>query len=35
MMRESYSQQHMQFDEPAASHAVNRALENSRLAGIY
>ncbi|MGC2745397.1 MAG: GNAT family N-acetyltransferase [Candidatus Angelobacter sp.] len=35
VMREFYSQQHMQFDEQAASHAVNRALENSRLAEIY
>ncbi|HSK44729.1 MAG TPA: GNAT family N-acetyltransferase [Candidatus Binatia bacterium] len=35
MMREFYAQQHMQFDEAAASHAVNRALENPDLAQIY
>lgn len=35
MMREFYSQQQMQFDEVAASHAVNRALEKPDLAQIY
>jgi len=35
MMREFYSQQEMRFDEPAASQAVNRALENPELAQIY
>ncbi|HEY2915309.1 MAG TPA: GNAT family N-acetyltransferase [Candidatus Angelobacter sp.] len=35
MMREFYSQQEMRFDESAASHAVNRALENPDLAQIY
>lgn len=35
MMREFYSQQEMHFDEPAASQAVNRALENPDLAQIY
>ena len=35
MMREFYGQQQMQFDESAASHAVNRALENPDLAQIY
>ncbi|MGB9119621.1 MAG: GNAT family N-acetyltransferase [Candidatus Angelobacter sp.] len=35
MMREFYSQQHMQFDEPAASSAVTRALSNPDLAQIY
>jgi GNAT superfamily N-acetyltransferase len=35
LMREFYSQQHMQFDEPAASHAVSRALDNPDLAQIY
>lgn len=35
MMREFYGQQHMQFDEAAASRAVNRALENPDLAQIY
>jgi GNAT superfamily N-acetyltransferase len=35
MMREFYSQQEMRFDEPAASQAVNRALENPDLAQIY
>jgi ribosomal protein S18 acetylase RimI-like enzyme len=35
MMREFYSQQQMQFDEPAASSAVNRALSNPDLAQIY
>lgn len=34
-MREFYSQQEMRFDESAASHAVNRALENPDLAQIY
>lgn len=35
MMREFYGQQHMQFDEAAASRAVNRVLENPDLAQIY
>lgn len=35
MMREFYSQQHMQFDEAAASRAVNSVLENPDLAQIY
>lgn len=35
MMHEFYSQQHMQFDEPAASLAVTRALNNPDLAQIY
>ena len=35
MMREFYSQQEMRFDEPAASQAVNRVLENPDLAQIY
>lgn len=35
MMREFYGQQHMQFDEVAASRAVNRTLENPDLAQIY
>jgi len=35
MMREFYSQQQMQFEEAAASNAVNRALENPALAQIY
>jgi GNAT superfamily N-acetyltransferase len=35
MMREFYRQQHMQFDEAAASRAVNRTLENPDLAQIY
>jgi GNAT superfamily N-acetyltransferase len=35
MMREFYSQQQMQFDEPAASSAVTRALSNPELAQIY
>ena len=35
MMREFYAQQEMRFDEPAASRAVNRALENPDLAQIY
>jgi ribosomal protein S18 acetylase RimI-like enzyme len=35
MMREFYSQQQMQFDEPAASSAVTRALGNPDLAQIY
>jgi ribosomal protein S18 acetylase RimI-like enzyme len=35
MMREFYSQQQMQFDEPAASSAVTRALGNPELGQIY
>jgi ribosomal protein S18 acetylase RimI-like enzyme len=35
MMREFYSQQEMRFDEPAASQAVKRVLENPDLAQIY
>ena len=35
MMREFYSQQQMEFDEPAASSAVVRALSNPELAQIY
>jgi ribosomal protein S18 acetylase RimI-like enzyme len=35
MMREFYSQQQMQFDEPAASSALARALSNPELAQIY
>lgn len=35
MMREFYSQQQMQFDEPAASLAINRVLNNPGLAQIY
>ncbi len=35
LMREFYAQQHMQFDEPAASLAVNRVLNNPDLAQIY
>jgi ribosomal protein S18 acetylase RimI-like enzyme len=35
MMREFYSQQHMQFDEPAASLAITKALDNPDLAQIY
>lgn len=35
LMREFYSQQHMQFDEPAASLAITKALGNPDLAQIY
>ena len=35
MMREFYSQQQMQFDEPAASRAVTGVLSNPELAQIY
>jgi ribosomal protein S18 acetylase RimI-like enzyme len=35
LMREFYAQQHMRFDEPAASLAVNNALSNPELAQIY
>ena len=35
MMREFYSQQHMQFDEPAASLAITKALDNPDRAQIY
>jgi GNAT superfamily N-acetyltransferase len=35
MMREFYSQQQMQFDEPAASLAINKVLSNPELAQIY
>jgi ribosomal protein S18 acetylase RimI-like enzyme len=35
MMREFYSQQHMQFDETAATMAVSKALSNPELAQIY
>jgi len=35
MMREFYSQQEMRFDEPAASRAVNSALNDPSLAQIY
>jgi ribosomal protein S18 acetylase RimI-like enzyme len=35
MMREFYSQQEMQFDEPAASLAINNVLKNPELAQIY
>jgi GNAT superfamily N-acetyltransferase len=35
MMREFYSQQEMQFDEPAASRALTQALSNPELAEIY
>jgi GNAT superfamily N-acetyltransferase len=35
LMREFYAQQHMQFDEPAASLAISRALSNPDLAQIY
>jgi ribosomal protein S18 acetylase RimI-like enzyme len=35
LMREFYAQQHMHFDEPAASLAVTRALSNPDLAQIY
>jgi ribosomal protein S18 acetylase RimI-like enzyme len=35
MMHEFYSQQHMQFDEPAASLAATKALNNPDLAQIY
>ena len=34
-MREFYAQQHIQFDEPAASLAVNSVLNNPDLAQIY
>jgi len=34
-MREFYSQQEMQFDEPAASLAINNVLKNPELAQIY
>jgi ribosomal protein S18 acetylase RimI-like enzyme len=35
MMHEFYSQQHMQFDEPGASLAATKALNNPDLAKIY
>jgi len=35
LMREFYAQQHIQFDEPAASLAVNSVLNNPDLAQIY
>ena len=35
LMREFYAQQEMRFDEPAASLAINRALNNPELAQIY
>jgi GNAT superfamily N-acetyltransferase len=35
MMREFYAQQEMRFDEPAASLAINRVLNNPELAQIY
>jgi GNAT superfamily N-acetyltransferase len=35
MMREFYTQQHMQFDETAAALAVTAALGNPELAQIY
>ena len=35
MMREFYTQQEMRFDEPAASLAINRVLNNPELAQIY
>jgi GNAT superfamily N-acetyltransferase len=35
LMREFYAQQHMAFDEAAASLAVARVLENPELAQIY
>ena len=35
LMREFYAQQHMRFDEPAASLAINKALSNHDLAQIY
>jgi ribosomal protein S18 acetylase RimI-like enzyme len=35
LMREFYAQQHMAFDEAAASLAVTRVLENPELAQIY
>lgn len=35
MMREFYGQQEMRFDEPAASLAINRVLNNPDLAQIY
>ena len=35
MMREFYGQQEMRFDEPAASLAINRVLNNPELAQIY
>jgi len=34
-MREFYAQQEMRFDEPSASLAINRALNNPELAQIY
>ena len=34
-MREFYAQQQMHFDEPAASLAINRVLNNPELAQIY
>jgi GNAT superfamily N-acetyltransferase len=35
MMREFYGQQEMRFDEPAASLAINKVLNNPELAQIY
>jgi ribosomal protein S18 acetylase RimI-like enzyme len=35
LMREFYAQQEMRFDEPAASLAINKALNNPELAQIY
>jgi ribosomal protein S18 acetylase RimI-like enzyme len=35
LMREFYTQQHMHFDEPAASLAVTKVLDNPDLAQIY
>jgi GNAT superfamily N-acetyltransferase len=35
LMSEFYAQQHMRFDEPAASRAVTNVLNNPHLAQIY